>query len=171
MSWKEWAKSETWIQEQIKWKSTVKSLSSPRSPSAGSERSVRESLLIPLNVDLGGGRDSENTEQWHFQKELVLFLVMRKNLLPTLKKVAINITQKISVAGNFIRNFREHSFLTACGIHFKSFFILKSSVVLFSVPRGKASCLWNWALSSAFPIRSAKRSTGELGLLCRLKMI
>ena len=76
MSWKEWAKSEKWIQEQIKWKSTEKSLSSPCSPNTGSGKILCETLLIPLKFDLGEGIDSENIEQWYFQKEWFWFLVL-----------------------------------------------------------------------------------------------
>lgn len=83
MSWKQWAESETWIQEEIKWKSTEKSSCSL---SAGSEKSFSEIFLAPLKFDLEVGRYSENIEQWHFQKELCWFLVL-KNLLATFWKV------------------------------------------------------------------------------------
>lgn len=72
MSWEQWAKSETRLQQEIKWKSTEKSSCSP---SAGSEI-----FLIPLKFHLGRGKDSENIEQWHFQKELCWLLVLKNPL-------------------------------------------------------------------------------------------
>lgn len=78
MSWKKRAKSETRIQEQITGKGPEKSSGGTHFPNLGNEKSLSETLLIPLKFDFRAG-------------EILKVLgtgVSRKNCFGVLEKLA-----------------------------------------------------------------------------------
>lgn len=147
-------------------KSTEKSLGSSCSSNVGSEKSLCETLLIPLKFALSPGRDSENTERCFFDRN-IYFDFGGKKLFPAFEKVSTNINMKFNIEVSHTRNFLECKFWILVEIISNPFFILKRSIILFSVLSHRAHCLWNQAPSSAFTIHSVKKSMGGLGLACQ----
>lgn len=102
-----------------------------------------------------------------FLIEIFILILGEKNFFPAFEKVSININMKFNIEVSHTRNFLECKFWILVEIISNPFFILKRSIILFSVLSHRAHCLWNQAPSSAFTIHSAKKSMGGLGLACQ----